>query len=110
MSTQLVQWIWRTRITTALKPLLGLIPLLAACSTHLTTSAPFERPLGSKVTMTALDTVWFFVDGQRIIRPDVGYVDPTLISTITHLVGPAARAKYGPEAKAIIEIVTKRNM
>jgi hypothetical protein len=90
--------------------LLLLIPLLGACSAHFRkagSAEPASRPV--QVQSAAPDTVWFFLDGQEVRRADVAMIDPASIASVTHVVGPAVVAQYGPRARAVIEIISKRD-
>ena len=81
---------------------------LVGCSGQIQTGAPSPsttRPVQSHGA--APDTTLFLLDGRLIRRGDVNKIDPAQVAGIRHLVGPAARAQYGPSVREIVEITTK---
>jgi len=95
---------------TARTSLLWLAPVIVACSAHLQSAAPSDRSTASDVSRVPSDTVWFFLDGQRIRRTDVPLIDRAAIASVSHWVGPAARTRYGPDARDIVEMVSNRSL
>src|SRR5688572_19521813 len=85
--------------------LLVLIPLAAACSAPLRSAPPSQTP---QVAAAAADTTLFLLDGQKIARADVALIDPVAIESVSHWVGPTARARFGADTREVVEIITKK--
>lgn len=81
---------------------------IVACSRQIQTERPSPSTTGPAASQVAEhDTTLFLLDGRLIRRGDVNRIDPAQVAGIRHLVGPAARAQYGPSAREIVEITTK---
>jgi hypothetical protein len=92
-------------MTTPKSLLLLVLPLIAACAGR---TPPSERTIPAALKrFAAVDTVQFFVQGLPIRRGDVGLIDGNSIAAIHYLVGEAMVEKYGPNAKAVVEIDPK---
>ena len=89
--------------------LLWLAPVIVACAAHLQHATPSDQPT-TEVSTAPSDTVWYFLDGHRIARTDLSFIDRTAIASVSHWVGPAARQRHGADARDIVELVSSSSM
>ena len=87
-----------------LRHLLPLVIVLsAACSARQRDVAPPSSP----AALAAGDSTIVMLDGERILPSDVKLISQSAIHSISTLKGEAARARYGRDAREVIEIVSK---
>jgi hypothetical protein len=87
-------------------PLLLLLPLLAACSTHQANVTQSE--VHPRIGSVSPETTWYYLDGEQIQRADVLLIDRAVVMSVSHFIGAAASERHGANARDVVEIITKR--